>query len=433
MSNFGGLNMPSLSQTVIANVDAGYIETYLRECKITRNEDQKGMQLKYWVDSLFDEGKIDIVDFEQFLFNELFWGKRKYIRFYQLEKVNKIKLPEDWFEFFDKNFNLSQLDTELEYCNILGTIADSKETRKVAAIKSIENNKGELDKIQILFSTYIEVLSSRKISEENTYFPVEIDFNKRQLTIKAWVRQGLNDYYKIDALMDSLITFLCSTCGISCKSYEQSHKKTLFRMSQGLIDQIYTNIPSFSKIESISSLINNFTQSVYEGLPLKNVKKSEGKTTISKGVLDFEDEIYKVIEKLCVSDFFYDVPYEDIWGLTGVEAVISKIRFNDIEHVLTSLSGEDSSVPIFCTKTFMALKKSLEDAEMVERLWVEKSRSKGRLSLSFDATKEEYFSVRVLSGIRFKEEDLIVAEEIYKQYESGDIAETWNQDKRNVV
>lgn len=134
-----------------------------------------------------------------------------------------------------------------------------------------------------------------------------------------------------------------------------------------------------------------------------------------------------------MSDFFYDVPYEDIWGLTGVEAVISKIRFNDIEHVLTSLSGEDSSVPIFCTKTFMALKKSLEDAEMVERLWVEKSRSKGRLSLSFDATKEEYFSVRVLSGIRFKEEDLIVAEEIYKQYESGDIAETWNQDKRNVV
>lgn len=66
----------------------------------------------------------------------------------------------------------------------------------------------------------------------------------------------------------------------------------------------------------------------------------------------------------------------------------------------------------------MALKKSLEDAEMVERLWVEKSRSKGRLSLSFDTTKEEY---------------LIVAEEIYKQYESGDIAETWNQDKRNVV
>ena len=88
---------------------------------------------------------------------------------------------------------------------------------------------------------------------------------------------------------------------------------------------------------------------------------------------------------------------------------------------------------MFCTKTFMVLKKSLEDAEMVERLWVEKSRSKGRLSLSFDATKEEYFSVRVLSGIRFKEEDLIVAEEIYKQYESGDIAETWNQDKRNVV
>ena len=31
-------------------------------------------------------------------------------------------------------------------------------------------------------------------------------------------------------------------------------------------------------------------------------------------------------------------------------------------------------LPIFCTKTFLSLKKSLEDAKVVDRLWIEKSR-----------------------------------------------------------
>jgi hypothetical protein len=149
--------------------------------------------------------------------------------------------------------------------------------------------------------------------------------------------------------------------------------------------------------------------------------------------MDIKEELNKVLERLCISDFFFDVPYEEVWGIDGIDTIISKIRFNDVEHVLTSLSGEASEVPIFCTRTFMALQKSMEDAKTVERLWIVKNRNRGKLHLSYDATKEEFLGIRILSNIRFKEEDLIAAEEIYNHYEAGVVTDVTTENQRSVV
>ncbi len=421
--------MPLLSQSIIDNVGAEYIQTYLRRCKLTKGEDQEGMDLKYWVDSLIKDKRIDMSDFEDFLFKELFWGKRKHIRFYQLEKINKIKRPDQWRAVFHDNFDIDELD----YSNILGSIPEGKGRREIVAIRTKENYKGELEKIQILFSEYIEIVDGEAFTSNCTYFPVEIDFEKRVLNVKAWLRQGITDFYKIGTMMDNLIYFLKSVCNVGFKSYAVKHKKALYNMSQDLINQIYCKIPAYAEIDKVEGVVQQFSQSVLKGLALKNVISGDDGLSIPKGVLDLDDELHKIIEKLCVSDYFYDVPYEEIWNLNGVDAIISKIRFNDVEHVLTSLSGENSSVPIFCTKTFMALKKSLEDSELVERLWIVKKREKGKLTLSYDATKGDYLSISVLSGIRFKEEDLRTAEDIYKQYESGNVAKVGEQDKARVV
>ncbi|RHK64153.1 hypothetical protein DW054_07030 [Dorea formicigenerans] len=72
----------------------------------------------------------------------------------------------------------------------------------------------------------------------------------------------------------------------------------------------------------------------------------------------------------------------------GIHMIVSKIKFKDLEHVLTILSSETSEIPVFCTKTFfvltilssetseipvfctktfLSLKKSLEDV----KLWID--------------------------------------------------------------
>lgn len=81
--------MPVISQSIIKNVDVGvpsFIETYLKSKNHVKSEEDRGLEVKYWVDKLFDEKKIDLEDFENFLFDELFWGKRKNIRIYKLTR-----------------------------------------------------------------------------------------------------------------------------------------------------------------------------------------------------------------------------------------------------------------------------------------------------------------------------------------------------------
>ena len=75
----------------------------------------------------------------------------------------------------------------------------------------------------------------------------------------------------------------------------------------------------------------------------------------------------------------------------------------------------------------------MEDAETVERLWIVKNRSRGKLSLSYDATKEEFLAIRILSNIRFKQKDLLAAEEIYNQYETGANTKLTTENQRIVV
>lgn len=428
MSMLGGVQMPSLSESIIVNVDAGNIETYLRQKGFCRTDEEKGQELRYWVDKLFQTKKVDTNDFEEFLFGELFWGKRKSIRIYKLDTVRNIKYPEDWIERLQEKYGVESLN----FRNVLGTIVNSSETRKIAAISSEENYKGELRRLRILFVLFAQIDKGRSLMDTTSYIPVEIDFENKLMIIKAWNRNGLNEDYRPDELMEHVRKILALSFKVTTDYYGISHKKVLFRMSQGLIDEIYGKIPAFNKIPALEEQIREFEQNVYWSLPLKHASGEEGKTSLKAGVLDFADEMHKLIEKLVVSDYFYDMPYEAVWKM-GIDTIISRIRFNDVEHVLTSLSGEESEMPVFCTKTFMSLKKSMEDAELVERLWIAKDRTRGKLSLKYDATKDEYLGILILSNIRFKQEDLVAAMEIYKKYESENNEQVTGENQRDVI
>lgn len=85
------------------------------------------------------------------------------------------------------------------------------------------------------------------------------------------------------------------------------------------------------------------------------MEDDDGEQFLPQGVLDFKGEIRNVLENLVISDYFFNRSYNEIWE-AGLEAIISRIKFNDKEEVLTSLNAENTEAPIFCTKTFMSLK-----------------------------------------------------------------------------
>ena len=142
--------MPSLSQSIITNTEASYIETYLKKKGLARTDGEKGQELKYWVDNLLRENKINVEEFEEFLFNELFWGKRKTIQIYKLDKIKDYKYPLDWELPLEEKYNIDSIN----FCNILGSLPNSEEPRKIVSVHSEENVKGELTRVRLLFACY---------------------------------------------------------------------------------------------------------------------------------------------------------------------------------------------------------------------------------------------------------------------------------------
>lgn len=411
----GGEKMPSLSQSIITNTEASYIETYLKKKGLARTDREKGQELKYWVDNLLREKKINVEEFEEFLFNELFWGKRKTIQIYKLDKIKDYKYPLDWELPLEEKYNIDSIN----FCNILGSVPNSEEPRKIVSVRSEENVKGELTRIRLLFACYIQINGDRGYKDSVAYIPVEIDFSRKIMLIKAWTRQQIaHEEHKAENLMTHIKNLMGIQFKVVTRNYMSEHKKVLFLMSKSLIYEAYSHVPTYNEIENIDGVIKNFVEETLGGLSLRNVSVDEkGKHVLSDGVMDFEAEIRNVLEGLAISDYFFDRDFNEIWKM-GLEAVVARVKFNDEEKVLTSLSGENTSTPIFCTKTFMSLKNRMEESERIETLWITMDRKKGNLNLKFDASNMEYLEILIKYGIRFNEADMNSALEIYEKYET---------------
>lgn len=404
--------MPSLSQSIVVNVGAQYIETYLKSLGFQRTDEERGKEIKYWVDDLLKEKKIVIDDFEDFLFKELFWGKRKNVRIYKLDQIRNYKRPDDWERSLKEKYNIDSID----FCDILGIIPDEENGRKIVAVHSEENVKGELDRIRLLFACFIQTNGERGYVNSVAYIPVEINFKKEVMIIKAWTRQKIaQEEYKADNLLTHIQKLMKIEFHVVTEDFGVEHKRALFLMSKSLINEAYSHVPTYTQICNINDIVEEFVEKVLNGLSIRNKKMDGTRYALEDGVMDFEGEIRNVIEGLAISDYFYQRNFDEIWDM-GLEAVVARIKFNDTERVLTSLSGENTSTPIFCTKTFMSLKNRMEETEKTETLWITMKREKGTLNLKFDASESQYLEILIKYGIRFNEADMISALKIYNKY-----------------
>ena len=77
----GGRIMLTLSRKIVVNVEDSYIETYLRKKGHVRTEEQKAKRVEYWVNDLIAQKEIDIQEFEDFLYDELFSERESVLGF----------------------------------------------------------------------------------------------------------------------------------------------------------------------------------------------------------------------------------------------------------------------------------------------------------------------------------------------------------------
>lgn len=407
-------NKLSISQAVVTNVGNDRIEAYLRKCGIKRSEEDEGKNTKYWVDSEIEKNTIQMEHFEQFLFEELFYGKRKTIRIFNMKNYRQYVYPDDWSEKLQKKYFASSMS----FSKVIQRLPSEKHELVISAIEMKENTEGEIERLKILFAHYIVVEDGKNHVNDISYIPVDLDFSRKKIIIKVWNRQHiLYEEYRANALFNKILNILERDFGVNYEKYGQKHKQAIFVMSQNILAETYSKIEAYNDIDRTEETLQVFCQQIYNNLPLVNIKRVNGKCVLPVEVMNFEEEIRNNIESLVICDYFHKVDYRSLYN-SELEAVLSRIKFNDAEQVLTSLTGENGSTPIIFTKTFLALKRRMKDSKKTEVVWLAIKRDKGRIKVKYDAQNIDYLEIMINSyDIDYKSEDLVKILERYEKYE----------------
>ncbi len=408
--------MEYIDGAIITNVGEKSVQSFLVEQGCADDVDTLGMQLENRLGILIEKKKLNKKVFEDFLFEELFFGKRKLIHIYMLDSFKKILYESDWLDKLKKKHGCKTLN----YNNLINTHVSSGDKVKVGAIKSKTNDEGELVRLQIIFVYYIDINKNGHLSSSYSYIPVDFDFNKRIIVVKAWNRKYIEkDYHKPIYLMEHIIEDLMNLFKFTIKEFSNKHQKILYRMSKGLIEELFENITAYSDIDCMSNEIQKFIKATTNNIELENVIYDEdGNKLICDDVIDLKDELIKLLQRLVVSDFFLLREFDDVWEM-NLSAIITCIRFNDTENITARLTGENRKKAIFCSKTFMSLLKSIEEVQEVEALWIAYEKDRGTVELKYDATNRKYLCVMILSQRCYSGKDFSLMWEMFKKYEPG--------------
>ena len=128
-----------ISNNLIENIGQDELTKYLKKNGITENK--TGVDFQHWLsDSIDDESIKD--DFEKYCYNLLMYGKRKLIRSYEIKNTRVLKDDNKWLTKLKKDF---QIET-LNFNNVLTTFLQPGEEWKISAIKTEDDEKGDLKK-----------------------------------------------------------------------------------------------------------------------------------------------------------------------------------------------------------------------------------------------------------------------------------------------
>lgn len=153
------------------------------------------------------------------------------------------------------------------------------------------------------------------------------------------------------------------------------------------------------------------------GIALQHVETENGKLTMNPGIIDMQEEVYKLIQQAALYDFLKDNSIKELLGNT--DKYVARIRFNDKDNLSASLTGEKGVKCIYDTKTFMCIRNSLDLVENIVSIVVTFVKGKEKLVAKYDAADNRFLTVHILSNKYYSDSDFQEVWELYKSMNQG--------------
>ncbi len=414
--NYNGWRVSQLQirDSLIENIGEADISRFLKKRGIEKKD--LGQSFKYFVSNEVGTG-VSEEEFEEFCYNNLMYGKRKLIRVFEI--ANKRKLTDDdlWLNALKQDFLVDSLNMS----KILRTNVSSIDNWKVVAVKTIDDERGEIGTISILFECYIKV--TKKICKDQdwcAYIPVEVDLKNGLLLVKAWRRQNVEneDEYKNHTLMNKIVVWLKEKIGIKVKFIQIDYKKILANMNESLIQELLNAIPACSEVDLMKDFFQNVETKVMDQISFENVIEKDGKKVFNGRIIDISQEMKNMIIRAVVSDYFFNRSLCEVDKM-NLSAVINSVKFSDLDDSITIVKSENNNKPVICAKPFLMLLTAMEDSDSVDTISISFRYRNRKFRISYDATKEEYIEIGILDPEDYYLADFEEIWGILKKYEHG--------------
>ena len=405
-----------ISPSLINNVEDTRLRAYLK--KKSCSEKNENELTNEWLARLIESHEIDVDSLSTFFFDELMYGKRKYMHIYNINSIRNIKREKDWLDYLSRH-NISSM-----CCNKILETHPENSSFEIAAVNSEKHTDNTLSKIRLIYVKKIDVQEENSVSKVFTYLPVEIDLRRKMISVKVYNRRGIiNENNTPKNIITSLIDHLTQGMNISLGIFKKNPSEVLYKMSKGLMDDFFNKIPNMDKLIDLDKKIDAFISEVsgreiFENKEIINISGKEY-CSLNKDVIDLKSEIGFLLQQAMVFDYFFDKDIEII--LDELDIILVCLRFNDKDNVTASLAGENRRKALFDSKTLMSLRRSMDLVKSLSYITICYRKEKGVMKVKYDTSDPNYLGIHILSQRYFGEEDYKRIWEIYRSYESDDV------------
>lgn len=192
-------------------------------------------------------------------------------------------------------------------------------------------------------------------------------------------------------------------------------QNVLYDMSKELFNQFFERLPNIKEIDDKRESLSSIIDAMLQNIPLHHVEQKDGKLYMPDGIINLEEELYRLIQQTALYDYREDHALNTL--LPSDEKYISKIRFSDRDNLSANLTGENGVDCIYDAKTFMCIRDSLDIVKRIISLTVNFPRARGVLQVKYEADNYQFLTLHILEGKYYSEEEFQQIWGLYKEYE----------------
>lgn len=391
------------------------ITNFLKEKGVRRTNDERRLQdKKVLLEMLVSQEAITEEDISDLFYRKLFCGEQRLIRVYKLSEkcCGLLKNRRAWEELMDR-YDIKTLHYDI----ILKQLNYSDETAKLIYIKEIRNKLG-LSRVDMIYAFKVLKVNRtlRKLESINSYLPVTVDLDNKELIIKVCNQTGLEETSRPKIQLDTVFNELQNILQVEIDENRVSPENILYDMSKDLFNNFYKQLPNIKEIEQKRSVLSRVADLLLQDVKFSYVSRGkDGLLSIDSGLIDLEDELYKLLQQTALLDYLETETLDTL--LPNNEIYISKIRFSDRDNLEASLTGENGMDCIYDKRTFMGIRNSLDIVKRIVAMRVIFPQERGSLSVKYEVNDGRYIVVHILENRHYNLDEFEEVWELYRKYE----------------